>query len=340
MPGLARLRHLRAFAGMLDGYARVHVLRAGLELGLFETLRRPHGAPALAERHGLASDLLDAWLAAAEAQGLLLRRDDAYEIGGFVRMLLDAPESEGLRGFLDQAVLGWGPRFEALPQLLRGAERPVFGTPAEAARTARASRLVEPWALDALARIPGVARAHRVLDVGCGHGHYLAAFLQRHRDAMGVGVELDPAVAEQARRHLVEAEVSRRAEVRVGDFAALELPAGSFDLAMLNNDLYYFAPGSHLELFRRVRARLAPGGVLAIQFPVRTRGWLARWLGAASSSAIFDLFLRTHRNLHGLPDPATVHVQLREAGFAETGEVAVVPGGGAKYLYGRVAQDA
>jgi SAM-dependent methyltransferase len=325
---------------MVDAYARVHVLRAGLELGLFEALRRPERASALAERLGLAPDLTEAWLHAAEAQGLVSERDGAFEIGGLVRMLLEAPEGDSLRAMIDQVVLGWGPRLEELPRLLKGAERPLHGSPEESARVARASRIVEPRALAALARIPGVERAHRVLDVGCGHGHYLAAFLQRHRDAMGVGIELDPAVAELARRRLLEAEVSRRAEIRVGDFLALDLPPGSFDLVMMNNDLYYFPPARHAELFRRVRARLAPGGVLAIQSQVRSHGWLSRWIGSAASSAVFDLLLRTHRNLYGLPDVAVLKRELREAGFEETGEVDVLPGGGSKFVYGRAPREA
>jgi SAM-dependent methyltransferase len=324
---------------MADGFARLHVIRAGLELGLFEALRRPQTEAELVGRTGLAADLLGAWLRTTEAQGLLLRRGAAFEIGPFVRALLDAPEGPALRAMLDQVVLGWGPRFEALPRYLKGAERPVFGSPDEAARVAKASRLVEPRALDALGRIPGVERAHRVLDVGCGHGHYLVAFLRRHRDAMGLGIELDPAVAEEARRRLLEAEVSRRAEVRAGDFLTLELPPGSFDLAMMNNDLYYFEPARHPEVFRRALSRLAPGGVLAIQSQVLATGRLARWLGSATSGAVFDLFLRVHRNLHGLPDPATIRAQLREAGFAETGEVDVMPGGGAKYVFGRAPRD-
>jgi len=339
MPFLGRLRQFRAFTGMVDAYARVHVLRAGLELGLFDALRRPESARGLAARLGLASDLTEAWLRAAEAQGLVSERGGAFEIGGLARMLLDAPEGDSLRALLDQMVLGWGPRLEELPRLLKGGERPLHGSAEESARVARASRIIEPRALAALARIPGVERAHRVLDIGCGTGRYLVAFLQRHRDAMGVGVELDPAVADEARRRLLEAEVSRRAEVRVGDFLSLELPGGSFDLALLNNDLYYFAPAQHAELFRRVRGRLAPGGVLAIQSQFEARGWLARWSGSAASSAVFDLLLRAHRNLYGLPDAADLQRELREAGFVETGEVDVLPGGGAKYVHGRVPRE-
>jgi trans-aconitate methyltransferase len=336
-PGLRETLHLRRLFATMQGFARVHLLRTGVRLGLFEALRTPQRDGELASRLGLAPDLVTSWLRAAEAQSLLERRDEHYALVPFTRWLLDAPDAASLHAMLEQVTAMWHPSFDSLPRLMKGAERPAFGTPEEAARTAEASRIVEARALDALARVPGAKHAQRVLDVGCGHGSYLAGFLARHRDAHGVGVELDAAVAEEARRRLREAEVSRRAEIRAGDFMVLDLPAGSFDLAMLNNNVYYFAPADRPALWRRVVSRLAPGGVVAIQAPVHTSGRLARLFGAAAASATFDLLLRTHRNLYGVPDLETLHAELLDAGCAETGEVSIVPGGGQRYVWGKVA---
>jgi len=336
-PRLADLLHFRQFTGTLGSFARVHLLRSGLRLGLFETLRRPHSSAELAGRLGLAPDLTAAWLEAACAQGLIDRREESYTVGASVRWLLDSPEAAALQAMLDQAVLSWHPRFEALPALMQGAERPLYGDAGEAARAAAASRLIEEQALEALTRVPGAKTARRVLDVGCGYGIYLAGFLTRYRDAHGLGVELNAEVAEEARRLLREAEVSRRGEVRAGDFMTMELPQGNFDLVMLNNNIYYFAPSQRPALFRRTLAKLVPGGVVAIQTPVPSTGLASRLLGSASGGAIFDLFLRAHRNLHGLPDAPTLHATLREAGFVETGEVSIVPGGAARYFWARAA---
>ena len=77
--------------------------------------------------------------------------------------------------------------------------------------------------------------------------------------------------------------VSRRAEVHVGDFLTLELPAGSWDLALMNN-LYYFAPADRPAF----RARALAADVLAIQLPVAVNDRLSHWLGSAASGAIFD----------------------------------------------------
>lgn len=332
------LWRLREFASLLSGYARVQLLRAGLELGLFDALREPSREVRLAERLGLDRELVSAWLRAAHAHGLLRRGhhpSDAYRIGPLARWLLDSPQSGSLRALLDQHVETYAPIWQRLPRFARGAQRAHFGAAAEVRRAAEVSRLLEGRALAALGRIPGAVRARRVLDVGCGYGSYLTGLLVRYRDAHGVGIELDPAVAEEARRRLSEAGVSRRAEVREGDFLTLELPRGTFDLVLFNDNLYYFPPHQHRALFERARRRLAPGGVLAIHVPVATAELAARVAGATRALTAFDLFLRCHRNLYGLPEAEPLRALLQEVGYAETGEVPFLPGGAARYVWAR-----
>jgi SAM-dependent methyltransferase len=336
MAGPASLLAMRRLAGVLSSAVELALLRTGLELGLFEALRTPHHEAELAERLALAPDLVASWLRAARAHGLLDRTEAGFAAAGFARWLLDAPESASLHAALDQAALAWLPRLGQQPQLMKGVERPAWGTAEEARRTAVLSRVLESRALEALAKIPGVRRAKRVLDVGCGQGTYLAGFLLRHRDARGVGIELDESVAEEARRTLAEAQVARRGAVRAGDFLTMALREEHFVLALLNQSMHYFAPASRAALFRRLREHLASGGIVAIQTAVVTDDRLSRLLGTAAGSADFDLFLRCHRNLYGLPDPAELARALRDAGFAETGEVPVVPGGSTRFVWGRL----
>lgn len=330
-----RVRYGRRFSSTLAAQLQVALLRTGVQLGLFEALREPTPPDELAARHGLEPDLVGAWLRAAEAHGLLAERQGRFRIGGYVAWLLDAPEAPALHAFLDQSDLSYAPLLARLPELMKGAERPEFGSPDEALRTAAAARLTERRALEALAKLPGVRQARRVLDIGCGYGTYLAGLLCRYRDAHGVGVELDPAVAEEARRVLRKAEVSRRGEVRVGDFLSLDLPLGSYDLVLLNNDLHYFSPSEREALFRRVLERLRPGGLLAVQTPVASQGRLARSLGSAALMATFDLFLRAHRNLYGLPPPEELAGKLHHTGFAEVGIVPILADGTAVYVWAR-----
>jgi hypothetical protein len=118
----------------------------------------------------------------------------------------------------------------------------------------------------------------------------------------------------------------------------MELPRGTFDLILLNHNMHYFAPGERVALLRRAKSRLVETGVIAVQTLVLTEGILPSLFGLQAGAALFDLLLRTQRNLHGLPDAAEVHQALGDAGFAATGEVAIVPGGAVRFIWGSAAR--
>ncbi len=327
-------RHARALAAAVDAFAVAPLLRAGLRLGLADALRTPQEPQALAERLGLESDLVLAWARMLHAQGWLSRRGETYELAGPFQWLLDAPEAASAAALLEQVVETLGPQLAALPELMKGAERPLFGDREQALRMAAIMRLFEPRALRALTKIPGVRHPHRILDIGCGQGHYLADLLTRFRDALGVGIELDPHVAEAARRRLAEADVTRRAEIRVGNFLHAEPPPGRFDLILLNHNLHYFSPAQRVAVLRRAHDLLDERGVVVVQTLVRIEGLLPSLLGLQGPAALFDLALRTHRNLYGLPAVDELHTALREAGCAQTGEVPILAGGAVRFVWG------
>jgi SAM-dependent methyltransferase len=96
----------------------------------------------------------------------------------------------------------------------------------------------------------------RVLDLGTGTGAAAFAVAMRFPEAEVVGVDLAPAMVEQARRNL-PAELAGRVRFEVGDAASLPYPAASFDLVALANMIPFFD-----ELARL----LAPGGGVIVSF--------------------------------------------------------------------------
>jgi tRNA1Val (adenine37-N6)-methyltransferase len=110
-------------------------------------------------------------------------------------------------------------------------------------------RVVQPrrgyrFSLDALlladfaARLPG----QRIVDLGCGSGVVGFVLAARRPTARVIGVEIQPALCEAARRGVRLNGLADRVAVVEGDLRrADELwPAGSFDLAVCNPP--YFAP--------------------------------------------------------------------------------------------------
>jgi ubiquinone/menaquinone biosynthesis C-methylase UbiE len=110
------------------------------------------------------------------------------------------------------------------------------------------------WALDLA--LEDVVSPVRILDLGTGTGVVAQALAERYPEAEVVGIDLSPAMIEEARDRL-PSELGARVDFQVGDAAALVSPDGDFDLVVLSNMIPFFD-----ELARIV----ASGGRLVFSF--------------------------------------------------------------------------
>jgi release factor glutamine methyltransferase len=194
----------------------------------------------------------------------------------------------------------WGLEFALSPETLD--PRPDTETIVEAALAAFAGRRGE---------------ALRIVDFGVGSGALLAALLSELPAARGVGVDLSPGAAAQARANLESLGLEARAEIRVGDWA--EGLDGPFDLIVANPP--YIRSGDIAGLAREVRdhdPRLAlDGGADGLDAYRALTPQIARLLapagrflvevGAGQADAVKALAtaagladLATHRDLAGV----------------------------------------
>jgi L-threonylcarbamoyladenylate synthase len=101
--------------------------------------------------------------------------------------------------------------------------------------------------------------ARRILELGTGTGITAEQLLRQHPDSVLVGVDVSSAMLEAARSRLP----AGRVELRVGPIES-ELPSGEFDLVASALCVHHLDAGQKAELFRRVRAILAPGGLFVL----------------------------------------------------------------------------
>ncbi|MFF2833681.1 class I SAM-dependent methyltransferase [Cellulosimicrobium cellulans] len=134
-------------------------------------------------------------------------------------------------------------------------------------------------------------RGSRVLDAGCGPGR-VGAELFAHGHTV-VGVDVDPVLVEAARAD------HPGPDWRVGDLAELDLAAEGvtepFDaIVCAGNVVTFLAPGTEVEVLRRFRAHLAPGGRAVVGFGTG-RGYAPeRFLADAEEGGLhLDLALAT-----------------------------------------------
>lgn len=128
---------------------------------------------------------------------------------------------------------------------------------------------------DVRAHVPGDSR--RILDLGCSAGA-LGAELKKTRDAVVVGVELDPGYAEQARARLDRVVVSDVESFLDGE----PPPEAPFDCVVAADVLEHLVD-PWLAL-RRAAGLVRPGGTVVISVPnvLHWRGlarlvWTRRW---------------------------------------------------------------
>jgi ubiquinone/menaquinone biosynthesis C-methylase UbiE len=106
------------------------------------------------------------------------------------------------------------------------------------------------------AALAKIEAPRRVLDLGTGTGVGARAIAKRFPEARVVGVDLAPAMVEEARR-LLEPELAARVRYEAADAEHLPFEDASFDLVVLLNMIPFF------EELARVTA---PGGALVLAY--------------------------------------------------------------------------
>jgi SAM-dependent methyltransferase len=110
----------------------------------------------------------------------------------------------------------------------------------------------------------GLKKSALILEVGCGHGWFLAA--ARRRGYQAVGIEPDVNIAAMAQ--------ANGAAVRTGYFPGAIVPGEKFDAIVFNDVFEHLTdPASALS---QVESSLAPSGLVAINLPLAT-GFIYRF---------------------------------------------------------------
>jgi ubiquinone/menaquinone biosynthesis C-methylase UbiE len=132
-----------------------------------------------------------------------------------------------------------------------------------------------------LTALPALAPGARVLDVGCGTGHLLAALRDRGEGLSLTGVDVSDGMLAGAAERLGEHAVLRRAPAE-----RLPFGDGAFDAVVTASSLHYWrAPQRGLAEIARV---LAVGGVLVVTYWCR-ESWRMR---------LMDRYLRLRDPAH------------------------------------------
>jgi hypothetical protein len=146
-----------------------------------------------------------------------------------------------------------------------------------------------------------------VLDIGGGHGWYSAELCRRNPSLEAIVLDL-PGSTRVGREIIAAAGLSDRVRHRDGNALDTDLGSGH-DVVLCFNLVHHLAPPQIVDLFRRVRAALAPGGTMAVLDAFAPR---SRRISASAATLGMFMYLSSGARCYPVAD---LHRWLAEAGF-------------------------
>lgn len=145
--------------------------------------------------------------------------------------------------------------------------------------------VVEQVLAKELARKDGLS----LLDIGGGSGIYSARLLQHNATAQATQIDW-PNINRIGRDFVGRFGVGERFSTIDGDFHGTDFGEAQYDLVVLSNICHQEAPRDNVELFRRVRRALRPGGALLVsEFVLEDdRSAATPWIGLFSVIMLID----------------------------------------------------
>jgi SAM-dependent methyltransferase len=253
--------------GIARGFMESRILLSAVELDVFTLLaRRAMSAEEVAGSLETDARGTGTLLDALTGIGLLDKSDGTFHCPPAAAELLSRDSPRSVAPMLMHSVALWR-RWSALTDVVRR------GTPAQPPAPEQRERdreafigamhtVAAPMAHGIVAAV-GPGEARRLLDVGGASGTYAQAFLEACPAMHATLFDLPP-VVEIARRRLARTDVLDRITFVAGDFYRDELPGGH-DLALLSAIIHQNSAEQNVELYRKIRRALKPGGRLVVR---------------------------------------------------------------------------
>jgi SAM-dependent methyltransferase len=255
------------------GYAATHLVRLGVDTGLFAALaanNEPVSSAELALKMGFDGSYTEHFLRAATSVGLVEadRARGGFRLAPHMAALLAEPESYRYMGAMAHLYILAGRDFARMPEFLRTGATRTFQDHDDAlvAAASDATEGIAQFLVRAIVpRLPGMRGRDDVhaLDVGCGAGAVVVALARLFPRGRVIGIDIEPRLVARAMARIAEAGAQRASEVRVAPAEAITGEA-LFDLITMVQVLHETKPEYRPAILERIEAALRPGGFLVI----------------------------------------------------------------------------
>ena len=262
--------------GFAKGLHAIHLIRIGVELGLFEHLAGSASAREVAEiaaSLGLQERYVQIWCETATGLELLDRDSDGrYRLAPGIESVLGDPSAPYYLGAFPAAHL------EMTRDYAQAASHFRSGTTYQFAAhdvsflesVANATAVLPRMFMDAvLPQLPDLRAAlddgARVLDLGCGAGFAVTHLAEEFPASSFVGVDVDPVSVGLAADRVEREQLGERVRVEAVDGSSLPPEMrGQFDLVTMFLVLHEVEPSLKAAVLSQCYEALRPGGRLLL----------------------------------------------------------------------------
>ena len=250
-------------------YWKSQVIFAGVELGIFELLKKEgKESSEIARRLGTNPRATEMLLNALVGLKLLSKKADRYRNTPIASQYLvkGTPVYQGDR--IHHLHNLWQ-RWERLQEAIRTGRSALDEKEGERPDPKKVRDFMTSMhnyasmkTRDLLKRLD-VRAFRRLLDLGGGPGTYAIAIARKNPRLTAVVYDLDHNL-EIAREFIKEAHLGARVTTQAGNFLEEDLPEGAFDAILASNVLHIYDPPTNVSILRKCHKALQPGGRVII----------------------------------------------------------------------------
>jgi SAM-dependent methyltransferase len=304
-------------AALLKPFYKLVYLVAARKGGLFDVLS---GGPARFEqlaktycKNDRAQEALEAWLHLGIRLGCLELGARGYALKGLAKRLA-LPQNDAILALLQEAAgLHYKLIAEATDKLRNGDLFSLEDQDGEI--IARSSRILEAFQTEAIDRTFPSSGPASLLEIGCGSGFYIK-HAAKNPSLTALGLEMQPNVADAARRNIAKWGLTERVRIETGDVRE-RVPEERYDIVTLYNNIYYFPVEDRVSLLRHVKGFMNSGGFLLLTTCCQ---------GGSLGVEVLNLWGAATATGGRLPKRDEIVRQLQDAGYENVKTIRLMPG--------------